>query len=181
MISKIYGVIDIGSNSVRALVHSDGKILYRDLITSRLGEGLALTGKISLAAAERTKKAIKELYLRCAKAGAEEIFVHFRILLSRQHPHADLGVVVDEADPHRVIIKIAHVNKASVLTVSGYRRDFIVINPQAALFQTPAFSLLQGYDSANLKHPFLLFPRQLRQVLLSFCGIRKVCSIHSLK
>ncbi len=74
MISKIYGVIDIGSNSVRAIVHSDGKILYRDLITSRLGEGLALTGKISGAAAERTKKAIKELYLRCVKAGAEEIF-----------------------------------------------------------------------------------------------------------
>ena len=70
----VYGVIDIGSNSVRALVYADGKILYRDLITSRLGEGLALCGFISEIAAERTKKAIKELCVRCLAAGAEKIF-----------------------------------------------------------------------------------------------------------
>ena len=45
MNNKIYGVLDVGSNSVRALVYSDGKILYSGLITSRLGEGLAKTGE----------------------------------------------------------------------------------------------------------------------------------------
>ncbi|MDY2879464.1 MAG: hypothetical protein SOT34_00795 [Candidatus Borkfalkiaceae bacterium] len=56
---EVLGVVDVGSNSVRALVTADGKILYKDLITTRLGEGLATTGEISPAAAERTADAVR--------------------------------------------------------------------------------------------------------------------------
>ena len=55
---EVLGVIDVGSNSVRALVLADGKFLYKDLITTRLGEGLAKTGEIAPAAANRTIDAI---------------------------------------------------------------------------------------------------------------------------
>ncbi len=55
---EVLGVIDVGSNSVRALVLADGKFLYKDLITTRLGEGLAKTGEIAPAAAKRTIDAI---------------------------------------------------------------------------------------------------------------------------
>jgi len=72
--NTIYGVIDIGSNSVRNLVYSDGKILYKSLITTRLGEGLAVTGRISAEAESRTVKAIKTLYDKCVECGAQIVY-----------------------------------------------------------------------------------------------------------
>ena len=38
---KKFAVIDIGSNSVRLMFVADGKVLYKRLQTTRLGEGLA--------------------------------------------------------------------------------------------------------------------------------------------
>ena len=68
-----YGVIDVGSNSVRAILYSDGKILYKGLITSRLGEGLYKTGNLTSEAIDRTVKAIKTLFTELVVRGAEEI------------------------------------------------------------------------------------------------------------
>ncbi|MCH5147226.1 MAG: hypothetical protein J1F61_04365 [Clostridiales bacterium] len=50
--------IDVGSNSVRLATFADGKTLYKRLATTRLGEGLVATGKITPAAIERTAQAI---------------------------------------------------------------------------------------------------------------------------
>jgi exopolyphosphatase/pppGpp-phosphohydrolase len=36
-----FAVIDVGSNSVRLMFVADGKVLYKALNTTRLGEGLA--------------------------------------------------------------------------------------------------------------------------------------------
>lgn len=51
---KVYGVFDVGSNSVRCLVLKGENTLYRGLVTTRLGEGLATSGRISEEAKERT-------------------------------------------------------------------------------------------------------------------------------
>lgn len=59
--------IDVGSNSVRLATFADGKTLYKRLATTRLGEGLAATGKITPAAIERTAQAISA-FVREAKA-----------------------------------------------------------------------------------------------------------------
>ena len=67
------GVIDVGSNSVRSILFSDGKILYKELITSRLGEGLAKTGMISEQGLNRTVDAIKTLAYRLISRGAERL------------------------------------------------------------------------------------------------------------
>ena len=67
------GVIDVGSNSVRSILFSDGKILYKELITSRLGEGLAKTGMISEQGLKRTVDAIKTLAYRLISRGAERL------------------------------------------------------------------------------------------------------------
>ncbi len=69
-----YGVIDVGSNSVRALVYSDGKTLYSGLITSRLGEGTAFTGKLANDAMMRTVNAISALNEKCLNLGADKVF-----------------------------------------------------------------------------------------------------------
>ena len=44
---KTTGIIDIGSNSVRARVFADGKIVYNGLYTTRLGEGLATGNRLT--------------------------------------------------------------------------------------------------------------------------------------
>ncbi|MBO4323420.1 MAG: hypothetical protein J5836_02040, partial [Clostridia bacterium] len=75
MDNKIYGVLDVGSNSVRALVYSDGKIIYTGLITSRLGEGIADSGKLSAEAMMRNRNAILTLRDKCLSFGADEPFV----------------------------------------------------------------------------------------------------------
>ena len=38
--------IDVGSNSVRLMVMADGKTLYKQTDTTRLGEGLAASGRL---------------------------------------------------------------------------------------------------------------------------------------
>ena len=71
---KRYAVIDIGSNSVRLLLVADGKVLYKRLKTTRLGENLAVTGVLSLQAISRTAQAVNEFYLQATNEGAETVF-----------------------------------------------------------------------------------------------------------
>lgn len=69
-----YAVIDIGSNSVRLLLWADGRSLLKILNTTRLGEGLSLTSRISDAAAARTIDAIAAFYARAKEEGADRVF-----------------------------------------------------------------------------------------------------------
>lgn len=59
--------IDIGSNSVRLALVSDGKTLYKRIRTTRLGEGLAFSGSMKDEAIERTALAVAD-FVNCAKA-----------------------------------------------------------------------------------------------------------------
>lgn len=59
--------IDVGSNSVRLATFADGKTLYKRLASTRLGEGLAATGKMTPAAIERTAQAVAA-FVQDAKA-----------------------------------------------------------------------------------------------------------------
>ena len=68
------GIIDIGSNSVRLALSADGKTLYKRLKTTRLGEGLSLTGKLSLSAIERTAKAVADFWKEAESDGAEKVY-----------------------------------------------------------------------------------------------------------
>ena len=68
------GIIDIGSNSVRLALSADGKTLYKRLKTTRLGEGLSLTGKLSAAAIERTASAVYDFYAQAKNDGADKVY-----------------------------------------------------------------------------------------------------------
>lgn len=70
---KKIAVIDIGSNSVRLLLVADGKILYKTLEITRLGEGLAASGELQPAAIDRSAKAVANFYARAKSDGAERI------------------------------------------------------------------------------------------------------------
>lgn len=69
--SKI-AVIDIGSNSVR-LMMADGKVLYKALDTTRLGEGLASSPRLKAEAIERTAAAVANFYARALTEGAVSV------------------------------------------------------------------------------------------------------------
>ncbi len=64
-------IIDIGSNSVRLMLWEGGKSLYKRVNTTRLGEGLALTGRLKEAAIVRTAEAVKRYAEEGRAAGAQ--------------------------------------------------------------------------------------------------------------
>lgn len=68
-------VIDVGSNSVRLALFADGKTLYKRLSSTRLGEGLAVTGKLSDAAIERTARAVADFAAEAADENATHVYV----------------------------------------------------------------------------------------------------------
>ena len=68
-----FAVIDIGSNSVRLMFVADGKVLYKGLQTTRLGEGIAEKPILKAAAIERSARAVELFYQKAKQEGAETI------------------------------------------------------------------------------------------------------------
>ena len=71
---KKFAVIDIGSNSVRLMFVADGKVLYKGLNTTRLGEGIAEKPILRAAAIERSARAVEFFYSKAKEEGAEEVY-----------------------------------------------------------------------------------------------------------
>ncbi len=69
-----FAVIDIGSNSVRLALGADGRILYKHLRTTRLGEGIAQTPVLKEEAIARTSQAVAEFFHQAQEEGARKIF-----------------------------------------------------------------------------------------------------------
>ena len=69
-----YAVIDIGSNSVRLMFVADGKVLYKTLNTTRLGEGLASCAVLRSEALERTALAVQTYFEKAIREGAEKVY-----------------------------------------------------------------------------------------------------------
>ena len=67
-------VIDVGSNSVRLMVLADGKVLYKTLETTRLGEGIAFSPVLQSEAQARTAQAIASFVARAENEGAKKIY-----------------------------------------------------------------------------------------------------------
>ena len=64
-------VIDIGSNSVRLMMMADGKVLYKTLNTTRLGEGIASSPFLKDEAISRTASAVADFFSRAKREGVE--------------------------------------------------------------------------------------------------------------
>lgn len=67
-------VIDIGSNSVRLMMMADGKVLYKTLDTTRLGEGIAASPRLLPEAIERTAAAVSKYFHRAEAEGASAVY-----------------------------------------------------------------------------------------------------------
>lgn len=69
-----YAIIDIGSNSVRLMTMADGKVFYKVLITTRLGEGLASSNLLKAESIERTARAVETLQKKAKDEGAKIVY-----------------------------------------------------------------------------------------------------------
>ena len=69
-----YAIIDIGSNSVRLMTMADGKVFYKVLITTRLGEGLASSNLLKAESIERTARAVETLQKKAKDEGAKNVY-----------------------------------------------------------------------------------------------------------
>lgn len=66
--------IDIGSNSVRLALVSDGKTLYKRIQTTRLGEGLSFSGVMKDEAIERTALAVADFVNRAKAEKTDKLY-----------------------------------------------------------------------------------------------------------
>lgn len=71
--SKIYGIIDIGSNSVRLMMAVDGKSAGKMSITTRLAEGME-NGVLTDTSVKRTAKTVAMLNETAISRGAEGVY-----------------------------------------------------------------------------------------------------------
>lgn len=69
-------VIDVGSNSVRLMFLADGKVLYKTIETTRLGEGIAFSPYLQEAAQRRTAQAVAAFVARAESEGAKKIYAY---------------------------------------------------------------------------------------------------------
>ncbi len=70
----MYGIIDIGSNSVRLGVTDGENTIKKILETTRLGEGLHETGRLSEEAQKRSVAAIERFRTEACALGADKVF-----------------------------------------------------------------------------------------------------------
>ncbi len=88
--------IDTGSNSVRLLLWADGRSLYKKIDTTRLGEGLSETGRLSAAAMERTAAAIERFAEESRRWGADRLYVFATAAARRAENGAEFVRLVKE-------------------------------------------------------------------------------------
>lgn len=69
-----YGIIDIGSNSVRLLVSDGDNRVYKKINTTGLGRGLALTGRLQEPNMAETANAVEEFVAEAKRNGCEAVY-----------------------------------------------------------------------------------------------------------
>ncbi len=90
------GVIDVGSNSVR-LLYTDGVFFNKNIITTRLGEGLNSSKYLSAESMMRTVNAIKTLSELAKSKGANQVFVFATAAVRQANNGNDFCLLVKDA------------------------------------------------------------------------------------
>ena len=70
-----YGVIDIGSNSVRLMISVDGKTIDKYVKTTRLAENMEADNNLQIDSIERTACAVSFFVDKAKEVGADKIYI----------------------------------------------------------------------------------------------------------
>ena len=135
-----FAVIDIGSNSVRLMFVADGKVLYKRLNSTRLGEGIADLPVLKETAIERTAKAVAEFFTLAKADGAQAVYA-FATAAVRTAKNGtqftervktlcglDVEIVSGEKEAELAILGALGDNDGAVMDMGGASTELVVRN-----------------------------------------------------
>lgn len=145
MTKKIYGVIDVGSNSVRLMLSDGCKTLSKTVKTTRLAQGM-VDGVLQADAIERTANAVSFFYKKAKTDGANEIYVFATAAVrSANNGHsfvrrvkdlcgADVDVVSGEDEAVLGYKGALGNNDGGVIDVGGASTEIIICKNQTKIY-----------------------------------------------
>ena len=144
---KKYAVIDIGSNSVRLMSVADGKVLYKQVQTTRLGEGLAHSTKLLPQAIERSAKAVADFSFRAKEEGAESVYAFATAAVRSAENKAEfinavqslcglqVEVIAGETEAEIGILGALSYQDGAVIDIGGASTEVVVQKNGAMLYK----------------------------------------------
>lgn len=142
-----FAVIDVGSNSVRLMFVADGKVLYKRLITTRLGEGIAACPCLKEEAIERSAQAVAQFYKQATAEGAEIVLAfataavrsakNGQAFVDRVQQLCPLSVEVVSGETEAEIGILGALGKAdgSLVDVGGASTEIVVKNNEKLTYK----------------------------------------------
>ena len=115
--------IDLGSNTVHLLVADAGpggaafRVVESDQRVTRLGEGLAASGRLGVAPAERTARVVVEYVARARAAGAERVGIVATSAVREAANQAEFVAMLERATGERV--RVITGEEEATLTLAG--------------------------------------------------------------
>lgn len=131
-------VIDIGSNSVRLMLWVDGYTLYKKIQTTRLGEGLSLTGIINPKAIERSVDCVCKFFEIAKKENSDKIFAFATAAVRRAKNGfefvqavknacgLDIEVVSGDIEAKMGFLGALGTNKGAIIDIGGASTEITV-------------------------------------------------------
>ncbi len=144
---KRFAVIDVGSNSVRLMFVADGKVLYKRLKTTRLGDGLAETSRLKEERLEASAQAVATFAEQARLEGAEEVRVFATAAVrSAQNGKAfvarvktlcgiDVDVISGEKEAEIGVLGALGEKDGGIIDVGGASTEIVVKKDDAFLYK----------------------------------------------
>lgn len=134
-----YGIIDIGSNSVRLMVAQDGKTIFKRVTVTKLADKLSLTGNLNDQAIQRTAKAVSDFYFYAKSLEINEIYA-FATAAVRQAENREqfllavnrlcglkIHIIAEQNEAYLGAIGALGKNDGGVIDVGGASSEIIVM------------------------------------------------------
>lgn len=141
-----YGVIDIGSNSVRLMMSDGLKTLYKNVKTTRLAEGMGEDLLLKDEPIERTARAVSFFVEKARQENADEIFVFATAAVRRAKNkqqfidlvkslcNADVDVVSGEDEARLGVIGALNGSDGGVIDVGGASAEICVVKDGTCVY-----------------------------------------------
>ena len=177
-----YGIIDIGSNSVRLMVSVDDKCLYKIVQTTRLGQGMSSDNLLQQDAIDRTVSAVCSFYNKAKDDGAEKIYA-FATAAFRTANNSNLflekvfdccwlkiDVVSGQKEAELGVLGALGYNDGGLIDIGGASTEIVVIKDKQTVYKNSinvgAVSLKDacGQDKDKINEYLDVFANEIKSI-----------------